>query len=710
MKIFLQKYCNNSSNFNAIDSVLLNNLSTVSSDSIDVFFNKTKFLRDPLSYPLLNESIDFRYEIFNHFSDLKFNIKNNLNECEIKYLYKFIREKSFKVMDTDKNVGLAIISNDLYDSLIFSHLNNCNTYSVVNNFNLDDIIFKINDLLLDLKISKSISSDIYNRILINDYSKKIGKFRILAKLHKQKFGLRPIINCKNNFTSRISLLIDLILKPLVKQMPSYLQDSQHLLQDALKLNLSNYNIKDISLISADFESLYTNIILPHALDTITEYVSKKFHSKHINIFAFHALLKIVLFNNYFKYKDCIYLQEIGIGMGLICGPSVANIYVFILEDKALCIHRPIYYKRYIDDIFKIISKNYPLDLFSNSFHNLKLNIVSDKTVPFLDLNISINNITKSLDFFLYTKPTNTFGYLLTSSNHPDFIFDNIPKNLFIRLRRICTDITKYFISSSDLIKQLVSRGYNYFILIKIRNLVATFKREDLIPYKSKNCNKFSADSFLFKMPFDFNFINLEIVFNQCFYNLFKNDSSLNNCNLKILFSKQPSIRDIFVHNASINNNKTFYFSKCNSNNCNVCSVASSFHYINLNGFFLPMISYSNCHTKEAIYIIRCKLCKDTFYIGETSNARVRIQRHINDIINFVPFYIYTCVSNHFNLAIHNNYNLLDIFEFFIFETENLETKEKRLNQENKLVHLFLSLKMKLLNDYIHNKYAIKYHI
>ena len=147
---------------------------------------------------------------------------------------------------------------------------------------------------------KSISSDIYNRILINDYSKKIGKFRILAKLHKQKFGLRPIINCKNNFTSRISLLIDLILKPLVKQMPSYLQDSQHLLQDALKLNLSNYNIKDISLISADFESLYTNIILPQALDTITEYVSKKFHSKHINIFAFHALLKIVLFNNYFN--------------------------------------------------------------------------------------------------------------------------------------------------------------------------------------------------------------------------------------------------------------------------------------------------------------------------------------------------------------------------------------------------------------------------
>ena len=79
------------------------------------------------------------------------------------------------------------------------------------------------------------------------------------------------------------------------------------------------------------------------------------------------------------------------------------------------------------------------------------------------------------------------------------------------------------------------------------------------------------------------------------------------------------------------------------------------------------------------------------------------------ILLILFLFIYPCVSNHFNLAIHNNYNLLEIFEFFIFETENLDTKEKRLNQENKLVHLFLSLNMNLLNDYIHNKYAIKYH-
>ena len=131
----------------------------------------------------------------------------------------------------------------------------------------------------------------------------------------------------------------------------------------------------------------------------------------------------------------------------------------------------------------IFLNNYPLQEFSNSFNGLKLSIVSGNKVSFLDLVIYFNNITKYLNFSLYTKPTNTFGYLLTTSNHPSFIFDNIPKSLFIRVRRICSDLIDYYISSSKLIYQLVSRGYDIFVLYKIRNTVANFIRSDLIPYK-----------------------------------------------------------------------------------------------------------------------------------------------------------------------------------------------------------------------------------
>ena len=45
---------------------------------------------------------------------------------------------------------------------------------------------------------------------------------------------------------------------------------------------------------------------------------------------------------------------------------------------------------------------------------------------------------------MYIKPTNTFSYLLTNSNHPEFIFNNIPKSLFIRIRRICDSLIDYY--------------------------------------------------------------------------------------------------------------------------------------------------------------------------------------------------------------------------------------------------------------------------
>ena len=57
-----------------------------------------------------------------------------------------------------------------------------------------------------------------------------------------------------------------------------------------------------------------------------------------------------------------YRQIKGIAMGSKSGPSIANIFVFIFEKEFLRIHRPIFYKRFIDDIFMIIKKGFNFDL------------------------------------------------------------------------------------------------------------------------------------------------------------------------------------------------------------------------------------------------------------------------------------------------------------------------------------------------------------
>jgi hypothetical protein len=87
------------------------------------------------------------------------------------------------------------------------------------------------------------------------------------------------------------------------------------------------------------------------------------------------------------------------------GPSIANIYVFLLETKWLNIYNHFYYKRYIDDLF-LIAKNIflksTIESLRTSFRNLTLNLEYVPKVVFLDLNVEIDPLTKMLDFTLYT--------------------------------------------------------------------------------------------------------------------------------------------------------------------------------------------------------------------------------------------------------------------------------------------------------------------
>ena len=62
-------------------------------------------------------------------------------------------------------------------------------------------------------------------------------------------------------------------------------------------------------------------------------------------------------------------------MGSICGPSIANLFVYIYERHWLYIHKPLVYFRYIDDIFIISNNHASILILKLSFGSLKLNIV-----------------------------------------------------------------------------------------------------------------------------------------------------------------------------------------------------------------------------------------------------------------------------------------------------------------------------------------------
>lgn len=77
------------------------------------------------------------------------------------------------------------------------------------------------------------------------------------------------------------------------------------------------------------ESLYSNIDLEDALLTICDFMKDRIHFKEITITGFYNILKLILDNNVFKYKNYFYIQIKGIAMGSKCAPSIANIYLVV---------------------------------------------------------------------------------------------------------------------------------------------------------------------------------------------------------------------------------------------------------------------------------------------------------------------------------------------------------------------------------------------
>ena len=414
--------------------------------------------------------------------------------------------------------------------------------------------------------------------------------------------------------------------------------------------------------------------------------------------AIHVILKLIFENNFFVFNRRFFKQISGIAMGAKCAPGIANIYIAILEEKFLFIYKPSLYNRFIDDIFVILDHFFDINILKNVFGNLKLNIVCHTIVNFLDLIISLNPNSGSLSFSLYTKPTNTFSYLLSSSNHQKSIFENIPKSIFIRIRRICTHYSDFLFFARRLTSQLIKRGYNKLKLRKAVRTIGNMERNLLLPFKIKSTLFNDKKLLFFTFPYDFNSTVLKTAFYSAF-NSIASRNSLRDKNFRIIHSMQQNLSSLFVHEFKLLHTKSFNFRKCNQYNCTVCTFSNQDSYILINNFYLPLMANSNCQSKDILYILTCKKCK-TYYVGQSISAKQRLKSHIGAIRKNRTSSNCVCVHTHFNSIGHD---ALKFFTFNIFNV-NIGNKFKRLCLESQLIHLFIKAGAVLINDVIPDVY------
>jgi hypothetical protein len=664
----------------------------LSFESLETFLNYKKKINTKNNLDNLNiskTSVFFQLELFKELNEIKFNYESNLTKNELLLLKKFVFEKPFKIVELDKNVGSGIISNELYNDITMESLSDNDVYEELNSDPLEDRIKSVKKELDELFEKKMISKRLHKAINILGV---LGNFRILPKIHKETFSTRPIISYKRHFLNDLCFLLNFILRPYVLRTESYIKDSQNFIQKTKDIVIPvGYTIA-----TADFTALYSNIDHEDCLSSLTEFFKDKLDSEHITIKGFHMILKLVLENNYFKFGNRFFKQKLGIAMGSICGPSIANLFVYIYEKKWLTIHKPLVYLRFIDDLFIILRNILDLESLKKAFGTLSLTIDVGEKVKYLDLLITRNKLTSYLDYSMYFKPTNTFSYLQISSNHPSYIFKNLIKSLLIRARRICSDYNKFIYFASTISKQLIERGYEKSLIDKTFFMVIKLDRNKLLLYKQKKPINFN-ETFIIRSNFENGIINTKKLAHRAFDNFKKQFPVYKNQKLMIINKMQNNLSSLFVHDFRIQNISKNFYKKCNNSKCKTCPYANNKEKIFLTEkFFLPLFSNSSCNSTFLIYFIFCSFC-NTFYIGQTNNLKERMYNHIYDIKNFVAYSDNTTsVSTHFNLK-HHDYK--KHFSFFIYKTDVIDLTF-RLYSESFLLNLCKNMKVRLMNDHI----------
>lgn len=182
---------------------------------------------------------------------------DNLSLSERQALKELKEAKNLTIKKSDKGGNVVLLDDDKYEAEVRRLLSDPDTYSKVERNPFPKVVKALNSILDDAKETGLLTKHEFDHLSVNEYN--IPTFYCIPKVHKSLENPpgRPIVSAINGPLDRVGSYLDLLLKDVVYELKSYVQDTGHVLSKLAQITVEG----EVWLIGIDVESLYTSI--PH---------------------------------------------------------------------------------------------------------------------------------------------------------------------------------------------------------------------------------------------------------------------------------------------------------------------------------------------------------------------------------------------------------------------------------------------------------------
>lgn len=633
------------------------------------------------------------------------NIRSNLNRNQREAMRTLTNNSDIIIKESDKGSTVCVMDRDFYSSKILEILNDNQFYTEID-ANMDSTTMcKINHLIRN---HCDELTDDEQKYLV-EFEVKTSNFYGLPKVHKSKNIIdslnnasQNVVECKNPSdlkfrpivagpacpTHRLSNFIDILLRPYIKHVKSYVRDDIDFLN-----HLPKETDDDTVLCTFDVTSLYTNISHDLGIQAITywlENYARNENNRISNEFIIDSV-KLILENNTFQFDSRHFKQISGTAMGTKMAPTYATLVLGFLETKLYDIFKEKYgeegekylienFKRYLDDIFCLWNKrkfgnsSNLLEILNNLDPNIQFTHEEDPAkLSFLDVLVLIIENKISTDIFY--KPTDSKSYLDFHSCHPKNTKINVPYNLARRICTICSDITTRDRRLSELQCVLQRKHYP---LPMINAGIEKAKGHDILELRQTNVPTEDKNVVTFVHTYNPHHPNMFQEIHKSF-TILEGSPDMKEIvqNTKFISSKKqpPNLKQILTK-ASFES-RTGVVSKCPDKRCGSCEFLITgntflFHRANFN---FTIKDNMNCGTQNLLYVLVCMGCNE-YYVGQTGNSlRERNRVHKSQIKNVS---IACCpASRHIHTCARNKYPQYRIMPFFKIHSANASLRDAK---------------------------------